>query len=74
VWERLRQDYRRLAAGHRLVWVAAEPEGQRCVDAATHPRIVSAVERRMGTVPLRLIEPQPLLQVWLGRGELTAKH
>jgi hypothetical protein len=70
----LSQDYGRLAAGHCLVGVAAQPEGQRRVDAATHPRIVSAVERSMGTVPLRLIAPQSLLQVWLGRGELTAKH
>ena len=42
--------------------------------AATHPRVVPAVERGMGAVPLRLIEPQPLFLVRPGGGQLAARE
>ena len=72
--ELLGQGQRRLAAGHRLVGVPEEPEGRRRVHAATHSGVVLAVERSMGAVPLRLIEPQPLFQVGPGGGGLAAKE
>jgi hypothetical protein len=34
--------------------------------AATHPRIVPAVERGMAAVPLRIIERHPLFQMRAG--------
>ena len=72
VGELLGQGQRRLAAGQRLVGVAEEPEGRRGAIAAAHPRIVPAVERGMGAVPLRIIEPQPLFLVHPGGGQLAA--
>ena len=42
--------------------------------AATHPRVVSAVECGMGVVPLRIIELHPLFQVWPDGGELAAQE
>ena len=72
--ELLGQGQRRLAAGHRLVGVAEEPEGQRREHAATHPRVVPTVERGMGAVPLRIIEAHPLFQVRPGGGQLAARE
>ena len=74
VGELLGQGQRRLAAGHRLVGVPEEPEGRRRAIAATHPRVVPAVERGMGAVPLRIIEPQPLFLVHPGGGQLAASE
>ena len=74
VGELLGQGQRRLAAGHRLVRVPEEPEGLRRAIAATHPGVVPAVERGMGAVPLRVIEPQPLFLVRPGGGELAASE
>ena len=72
VGELLGQGQRRLAAGHRLVGVPEEPEGRRREIAATHPRVVPAVECGMDAVPLRLIEPQPLFLVRPGGDQLAA--
>ena len=74
VRELLGQGQRRLAARHRLVRVPEEPEAQRRLLAATRPGVVPAVERGMGAMPLRLIEPQPLVQVGLGGGQLAARE
>ena len=74
VGELLGQGQRRLAAGHRLVGVPEEPEGRASAIAATHPRVVPAVERGMGAVPLRIIEPQPLFLVRPGGGQLAASE
>ena len=72
--ELLGQGQRRLYAGHRLGWVPKEPESQRSKLATTHPGVVPAVEHGMGAVPLRIIEPHPLVQVGSGSGELAAKE
>ncbi len=74
VGELLGQGQRRLAAGDRLVGVPEEPEARGGHRAATHAGIVPAVERGMGTVPLRLIEPHPLFQVGLGSRKLATKE
>src|SRR5262250_680179 len=44
------------------------------MQAATHPRVVPAIERRMAPVPLRIIEPQPLGLVGAGGDQLPAKE
>jgi hypothetical protein len=72
VVELLGQGQRRLHAGQRLGGVPEEPEGRRGLHAATHPRIVPTIEHGMGAVPLRIIVPQPLFQVWPGGGQLAA--
>ena len=72
VGELLGHGQRRLAAGQRLVGVAEEPEGRRGAIAAAHSRIVPAVERGMGAVALRIIEPQPLVLVHPGGSHLAA--
>ncbi len=74
VGELLGQGQRRLDADHRLVGVPEEPEGMRRLHAATHPRVVPAVERGMGAVPLRIIELHPLFQVWPGGSQLAARE
>ena len=72
VGELLGQGQRRLAAGHRLIGVPEEPEGRRRAIVTAHPRVVPTVERGIGMVPLRVVEPQPLFLVRPGGGQLAA--
>jgi hypothetical protein len=70
--ELLREVERSLAVGHCLLGVPEEPAGLRRDHAATDPRVVPRIARSMQAVPLRVIEPQPLLQMWLGRDQLAS--
>src|SRR5687767_11082012 len=60
--------------GHRLVGVAEEPEGERRLHMTTHSRVVPTVERRMGAVPLWIVELSTLFEMRPGRGRLIARQ
>ncbi len=47
------------------------PQDQGCIGEAKDPRLYAAVEEHMGVVALSVIQGQALLQVRLGRAELT---
>ena len=66
----LGQGTRGLALLERLVRIAQMPQDQGCIGEAKDPRLY-AVEEHMGVVALSVIQGQALLQVRLGRAELT---
>ena len=61
---------RGLALLERLVRIAQRPQDQGCIGEACNPWLC-AVEDLRGTVALSVIQGQALLQVRLGRAELT---
>ena len=66
----LGQGERFVASLQGLVRIAKRPQNQGCNGQAGHPR-VKAIAEGMGTVLLRIIEGNALLQVCLGRGQLS---
>ena len=52
-----------------LIWIAKMPQGPGCIGEAMHPG--SAVLDGEARVLLGVIQSNPLLQVWLRRGQLS---
>jgi hypothetical protein len=53
-----------------LVWITQPPQGQGGVGATDHAGVLSVADG-MGTVPLGIVEGNPLRKMGLGRGKLT---